>query len=39
MCERQFLKYVAFLDDIRQGEVESLASYCSHFNKKLVDIY
>lgn len=36
--ERQFLKDVGCLDDVRQQENESLASYYNRFNKYLANI-
>lgn len=38
MGEHQLFKIVAFLDDVHQGETESLASYYSRVNKNLADI-
>lgn len=38
MGELQLLKYVYFLDDVHQGETESLASCYRYFNKNLTKI-
>lgn len=38
MGERQLFKIVAFMDDVRHSETESLTNYHSRFNKNLADI-
>lgn len=38
MCECQLQNHVIFLDDVRQGETESLAKYYSRFYKNLANI-
>lgn len=38
MGERQLLKKVGLLDDVRQGKDKTLASYYRLFNNNLIDI-